>query len=215
MKSKKLVHGVGINDADYVTQIFEQLPKLNGKRQQKLIWSCPYYNKWKGMLSRCYSEKRLVSFPTYRSCTVDTEWLHFSCFREWYIGQEDKGVVTDGGVHLDKDLFGNGVYSPEICVFIHPKVNTFIKDNQSDRGELPLGVNCSSRNSDKFEAFCRTPFQRKSEYLGVFTCPNEAHQAWQAQKHKYACQLADSEYVTDERVAQALRERYAEGTIHT
>ena len=167
MKSKTLVHGIGINDADYVTQLFEQLPKLNGKRRQKLIWSCPYYNKWKSMIGRCYYEKSLVSFPTYRSCTVTAGWLRFSCFREWYVEQERRGVVTDGGIHLDKDLLGNGVYSPEVCVFIHPKVNTFIKDNQNDRGELPLGVSCSSRYSAKFEAWCRTPFKRRSVYLGI------------------------------------------------
>ena len=52
----KLVCGVGVNDAVYPTQKYE-----NGKR----VWICPYYQKWKSMLERCYRTKYLARRPTY------------------------------------------------------------------------------------------------------------------------------------------------------
>ena len=36
MKSKKLVYGVGINDADYVVKKFETIGYVNGKIKRKL-----------------------------------------------------------------------------------------------------------------------------------------------------------------------------------
>lgn len=43
MKIRKLVCGVGINDADYVVKKQETIGYVNGKRKQKLIWVCPFY----------------------------------------------------------------------------------------------------------------------------------------------------------------------------
>ena len=50
IKKNKLVYGWGVNDVDYVVQIKEELPKVNGKRKRKTIWVCPYYQKWKSIL---------------------------------------------------------------------------------------------------------------------------------------------------------------------
>ena len=52
MKTKKLVYGVGINDADYVTRKWETI-EVNDKQKQKLVWICPYYSVWTHMLERC------------------------------------------------------------------------------------------------------------------------------------------------------------------
>lgn len=54
MKSGKLVHGVGINDADYAVTKWETVI-VNGKQKQKLIWFCPFHRAWGNMLQRCYS----------------------------------------------------------------------------------------------------------------------------------------------------------------
>ena len=48
-KTSRLVFGVGINDSDYPTSKRISLPKINGERSQKLIWTCPFYAKWKDM----------------------------------------------------------------------------------------------------------------------------------------------------------------------
>jgi hypothetical protein len=110
---------------------------------------------------------------------------------------------------LDKDLLkvGNKEYNPENCVFVTKIVNTFLIDCGKARGEFPLGVTFNKKDM-KFRASCRNPFTGKQEYLGSFDDPIKAHLVWKKRKHELAYQLADSEYVTDERVAQALRTRY-------
>ena len=57
--NRNLVFGVGINDANYVTQ-----PGTHNKQSK-----CPYYSIWKDMLKRCYSSKYLLKRPTYKGCT--------------------------------------------------------------------------------------------------------------------------------------------------
>lgn len=55
MKEKKLVFGVGINDADYNVY---KTGIVDGK--QTVLWICPFYRKWKDMMMRCYSESWLL-----------------------------------------------------------------------------------------------------------------------------------------------------------
>ena len=50
MKPKKLIYGVGINDADYVVKKWEEAGYINGKRKRKQVWMCPYYRVWADML---------------------------------------------------------------------------------------------------------------------------------------------------------------------
>jgi len=60
MPKKCLVHGFGINDADYAVQ-----PKVNGKQV-----SCHVYKTWQGMIRRCYSSEWHKRYPTYVGCYV-------------------------------------------------------------------------------------------------------------------------------------------------
>tara|TARA_R110000851_G_scaffold160913_1_gene304282 strand:- start:3 stop:398 length:396 start_codon:yes stop_codon:yes gene_type:complete len=123
------------------------------------------------------------------------------------------------GHQLDKDLLikDNKIYSLDTCIFLHKKVNIFMSGgHRKKQSNNLLGV-FTLRDCHTFGSQCNNPFKTSKAdrgYLGMFPTELQAHQAWQAQKHTYACQLAASEYVTDERVAKALRERYAVGTIH-
>ena len=195
---RRKVFGVGNNDADYMVYECET---IGGKR--KIIWRCPFYLTWANMLRRCYSEKALIRNPTYKGCTVFERWLIFSNFKAWMETQDWKGK------QLDKDLLvkGNKVYSPDNCIFVHPKVNTFTTDHGNARGEYMIGVYWS-KNAGKFMSQCGNPFTGKQEYLGCFTNELEAHLAWKRKKHEHACALADSEYCTDPRLAEILRTRY-------
>ena len=190
-KKSRLVHGVGINDADYPTQ-----PMINGKQV-----ICPYYVAWKAMLDRCYSGKCQQRQPTYKECSVCPDWIYFMNFRKWMQKQDWWGK------QLDKDLLieGNKVYSPTTCVFVDQTTNKFTNDHRRCRGDYPLGV-CFHKHNGKFTARCCNPFSKKREGLGYFHCPNEAHLAWKKRKHQLACELADLQ--TDPRVADALRRRY-------
>ena len=199
-KRNKLVCGVGVNDADYAVTKYE---KIDGKLVQ--VWMCPLYKTWKSVLVRCYSEKGLRRRPTYRDCSLWEDWKYFSNFKRWMEQQDWEGKA------LDKDLLieGNKVYSPETCIFVDMKLNAFVNDRGAARGEYLIGVTWDKKRN-KFRSQCHNASTGEREYLGLFTDELEAHLAWKAKKHEFACQLADSEYVTDERLANALRTRYNE-----
>jgi hypothetical protein len=205
MKTRKLVYGVGINDADYVVTKKETIRHVNGKRKQRLVWICPYYRVWHNMLERCYSPKFQEKYTTYKGCSVSKEWLRFSNFKRWMEKQDWEGL------QLDKDLLfeGNKIYSAETCVFVTKAINTFTTDRGNDRGEWLIGVDWHKRVG-KFKSQCRNPFTKKGEYLGYFACEQQAHKAWLKRKLELAHLLAAEQ--TDERVAKALIERYTNYT---
>ena len=204
LRTRKLVCGVGINDADYVVKKVETI-EVNGVRKHRLVWECPYYRAWKNMLQRCYSAKYQKKCPTYLGCSVSEEWLRFSNFRRWMEEQDWECK------QLDKDLLleGNNVYSEETCVFVTQTVNKFTTDRVNDRGECLIGVYWDKRVG-RFRASCRNPFTKKQEHLGYFTCELDAHQEWLNRKLELAHLLAAEQ--TDERVAKALIERYTNYT---
>ena len=210
MKTKfgepRLVYGVGINDADYVVEKRETVGYVNGKRKQNLVWICPFYQAWKSMIQRCYSSKYQERSPTYKGCSVSEEWLRFSNFRTWMECQDWECK------QLDKDLLfeSNKVYSEETCVFVSGAVNSFTIDRGNDRGECMIGVD-RHKASGKFQSRCNNPFTKKGEYLGLFIDELEAHKAWLKRKLELATLLAAEQ--TDERVANALVERYTNYTL--
>lgn len=119
----RLVYGVGINDAGY---------PVKGK-----LGVCKYYEVWKGMLQRCYSERARKNRPSYNSCEVVESWLTFSNFRIWMEKQDWKDK------HLDKDLIekGNKIYAPDKCIFISPRLNMFVVGSvRKKHPDLPPNV---------------------------------------------------------------------------
>lgn len=82
------------------------------------------YETWRNMFNGCYDKISLQRRPTYSDCYVSEEWHNFQNFGDWF----DKNYIK--GYHLDKDLlyFGNREYSKDKCIFIPPKINTFISN---------------------------------------------------------------------------------------
>lgn len=120
------IYGVGTNDALYAVN-----PKVKGKS-----FMCPYFQRWKCMLERCYSDKFQKMRPTYIGCSVCDEWLIFSIFKSWMVKQNWEGMA------LDKDIInpGNKVYSPENCRFVTKPLNSLLLDHAARRGQYPQGV---------------------------------------------------------------------------
>ena len=120
----RLIHGVGINDANYNTQV-----RVNGK-----LVVCKYYRTWKNMLERCYDSNLHLKHPTYIGCIVCEEWLTFSNFKAWMETQDF------GGKDLDKDILvkGNKIYSPETCIFVTNAINLLFIKRDAGRGEYKL-----------------------------------------------------------------------------
>lgn len=203
-KTKRLVFGVGINDVDHIINESITIGYVNGKQIQKVIWTCPYYRKWVDLLKRCFSDKYQAKYPTYIGCTIDPEWLYLSKFIKWVDSQPNRDWQN---CEPDKDLLvrGNKHYGPETVVFVTKQVNYFTLSNKAQRGQYMLGV-VEVTECGKFRSGCQNPFTKKKKELRC-TTELEAHKAWQAKKHEYACMLADLQ--DDPRVAKALRERYA------
>jgi len=154
---RSLVHGVGTNDSTYATSM-----EVGGK-----IFRCPFYVKWVSMLSRCYSEAFLSRRPTYKGSSVCHDWLTFSVFKDWMMGQDWEGKA------LDKDIIrlGNKVYSPSTCCFVSTEVNSLVKDCRGSRGPYPRGVYLD-KGTGKYRAQCKA--SGKVTYLGCFDSPEAA-----------------------------------------
>jgi len=187
-KKTKLIFGVGINDANY------SIVKRDGG---KTVWRCPFYSTWYNMLLRCYSKRYHMKKPTYIGCSVSNNWLIFSNFKKWMQLQNWEGM------QLDKDLIGenNKIYSQETCIFISNSINMFI----CNHGNFPIGAYWDSK-VEKFISYCVNPFTQKKEYLGRFSQPDDAHDAWRKRKHEHALVYASNQL--DNRIANSLIKRY-------
>lgn len=186
---KSLVAGVGLNDANY-----EVCVMVSGKKH-----TCPFYYTWGAMLKRGYSEKWKQKNKTYLDVKVCAEWHTFSSFKAWMETQDWEGK------QLDKDLLvqGNKVYSPETCVFIPAKVNSFLNRQKASRGDLPVVVTLH-RKTGKFLAQCRNYNKPTQDYLGLYETPEKAHLAWLDRKLELALELSLMQ--NDPRIAKALLE---------
>ena len=198
----KLVCGVGVNDLPYRTQINEEVTKNGGKRVLKSVFRCKYYEAWRDMLRRCYSKKLLESRPSYIGTSVCSEWLYATAFKKWMEQQDWSGKC------LDKDIIAprSKLYSPDTCAFVLPATNLFVVARDACRGEYPIGVSLYKRTG-KYQALCRNPFTGKKEHLGLFSTPEEAHEAWRKRKHEIAQLVAATE--ADPRIVEALKKRYS------
>ncbi len=198
---KRLLFGVGLNDADYPTD--KRVYWSDGrKRKSKVLWTCPYYARWRDMLKRCYNQKHLIKNPTYVGCTVCEEWLTFSNFKAWMEKQDWEGKS------LDKDILnkGNKTYSPGGCVFVEQVVNCFINEGSTNNSQTLIGAWYDKR-LNKYTAKCQNPFTKRCEHLGCFTTEHEAHEAWLKRKLEFAAVLAELQ--TDPRVAKAIINWYS------
>lgn len=158
---RSLVHGVGVNNADYIVR--------NREGGKKVL--CPVYAKWVDMLTRCYSGKFKSRCQTYVGCSVCDEWLTFSNFSVWF----KKNNIE--GYHLDKDIkiVGNKIYSPDTCLFIPSELNHLLADSASIRGDFPIGVALYKRTG-RFISSIRINGSKK--HLGYFDTPSQAHEAY-------------------------------------
>jgi len=159
---KRLVEGVGNNDADYAIGI-----RVNGKQLR-----CPAYVSWNSMLERCYSEKCHQKQPYYVGTTCVKTWLRFLNFRKWYFQQRDLIAQHgyEGPLQLDKDILVNSkIYGPEACLLVTPALNALLVDSRASRGKYPIGV---SKAHDKFQARVCVNGKRKHKY--GFNLPEEA-----------------------------------------
>lgn len=185
---KKLVLGVGINDADYAV--------CNGAGTGRK--TCPLYVRWSKMLNRCYNPYYINERMTYIDCYVCSEWLTFSKFKEWMENQDWHGK------HLDKDIIipGNKVYSPEACAFVMPDTNNFILTTGNTKDD-----NVGARFDKSLNKWrCGISINGKEKKLGTFNTEQEALSVYRKAKYERALVICENE--TDHRVKEALINRF-------
>ena len=68
--------------------------------------------------------------------------------------------------------------------------------------DYPIGV-ALYKHTGKYHAKCKNPFTGKQEHLGLFSTPEEAHEAWRKRKHELSQLVAATE--SDPRVVEALK----------
>jgi hypothetical protein len=173
---KGLIHGIGINDADYTVQINEVIERgFNGKAKYKMVWICPYYKIWRAMVCRAYSPNR-TNMEHYGGVSVCQEWWLFSNYKAWLLENNYKE-----GLAIDKDLLilGNREYSPQTCTIVPASVNSLITCFKSNKGIYPVGV---SKNGNRLISRVHIGNGSESMSLGNFVCEFEAHKAWQKKK---------------------------------
>lgn len=190
----RLTYGWGINDCGRPVR----------KTENSIVCICPYYVKWNAVIRRAKCNKLKSKYPSYVDVSICDEWKYFSNFIKWVDTQPNRDWAK---CELDKDILfvGNKIYSPETCVFIDHKTNSFLTDRGAARGKCMIGVSLH-KNDKRYHARCRNPIVNKDESLGYFLVELDAHLAWKKRKHELACQLADLQ--VDVRVANALRTRY-------
>lgn len=178
----RILGGKALSDADYPTTIY----KYNEKGVKYLFWTCPYFNIWKGMVSRCYNKKNLIKRPHYKGITVCDDWLVFSNFKLWMEQQDCEGM------HLDKDLLQIGVedkvYSPNTCLFIEKSVNSFF--TRYGNKSFITGANWD-KHANKYLA--KGFYNGKHFNLGRYKTQEEAHYSWQEWKIGILKQIIDGQ----------------------
>lgn len=158
------------------------------------------YKKWTCMLTRCYSELELVKYPTYRECSVHSDWHNFQKFAEWYYSQEH----CDTDYQLDKDLLidGNKIYSADTCTLLPAIINTLLLDCEASRGDLPVGVSFNKQYG-KYSSGIRIDGVR--HHLGYFDNIPDAAKAYQkAKKHRIRTKTLEWEGMIDKRIFDKL-----------
>lgn len=167
LSRRKLLYGVGINDALYqVTQ----------KTENSKTVLCPYYAKWISMIRRVYSEEFKLNQPAYADCTIHPDWLRFSNFRSWMEIREWQGL------ELDKDLKnpGNKEYSKDNCLFVSEQVNTFFTSGRNKTSGLPPGVQL---RNNKYEVTVSVGKSKKI-WVGTYRSIGEALEKYLEAKEK-------------------------------
>jgi len=184
---RSLVYGVGVNDWDGAVYV-------GGKLIRE-------YVLWRGVLERCFSDKRKQRQPTYEGVTCSKDWLSMTKFIEDV--SQMKGFGLEGW-QLDKDILqkGNKLYSKDNCCFVPQEVNLLLVKRDNSRGEYPVGV-YFDKYAGKFKAGLR--INGKVKFLGRFTTPEEAFQVYKLAKEAYIKAVAQKwQHLLDNRVFQAL-----------
>ena len=165
-------------------------PNVNEFKDGKNVHTWEY-NKWQGMLQRCFDNKYKEKHPTYKDTACCERWLCFANFLEdLEILKQEYNWNENEKLNLDKDILhkGNKIYGLENCVLVPQWINTLFLKNDAKRGEYPIGV-CYNKQSKKYQAKCN--INGKFIGLGLYNTPLEAFNVYKQAKKQEIKRIAD------------------------
>jgi len=159
--------------------------------------------KWRSMISRCYSEAVHKRQPAYIGCSVSEEWHNFQVFAEWYENNYNPEYMNSSW-HLDKDIICKDckTYSSENCAFIPREINNlFLKSAKVDNN-CPRGV---SKKKQGGKYHINLSLKVTKGFKGYFITPEEAFKVFKDMKEQHIKEVADKwKDLIDPRVYEAL-----------
>jgi hypothetical protein len=146
------------------------------------------YSRWSKMIRRCYDENLHQKHPTYKDCSVYSQWHDFQNFAIWH--EDNYYQIKGERMELDKDILvkGNKQYSPDTCIFVPHNINTLFVKANAIRGSYPIGVSWN-KEKRKFES---NYFNRgKRIKLGYFNSVDDAFNTYKEHKENLIKQIAN------------------------
>ncbi len=167
---------------DYLQPVVYGIGFLGAKMKLKSK-NVKAYGTWTNMLKRCYCVKFHKNNQTYIGTTVCKEWHNFQNFCVWF----DDNYIE--GYELDKDLLqddvDNKIYSPETCVFLPRKINSFFNNKRIDNKSGYIGV-CWDKFRNKYRVTTSCFETKKQIFVGRFYNIEEANKAYVEARMKQA-----------------------------
>lgn len=156
------------------------------------------YTTWNGLMNRVGRK------TAYKDVVVSDNFKDYDFFYEWYNNQIGAHCFDENGrsFELDKDLLGDGLlYSENTCVIIPKELNNTFKVFNKRNISLPLGV---SKEGRKRHYKVALSIGGKHQHIGYFETPEEASNAYMAERFKRLLELIDK-YPLDNRVVDIIR----------
>ncbi len=166
------------------------VPKTRVLKDEKCVHTWEY-EKWRGMLKRCFDNKCKEKYPTYKDVTCCERWLCFVNFLEDFeILKQEYNWSNDEKLNLDKDILnkGNKIYSLENCVLVPNWINMLFVNNDAKRGAYPVGV-CYHKRDKKYQALCH--INGKYVGLGLYNTVEQAFNAYKQAKEQEIKRIAN------------------------
>jgi len=140
------------------------------------------YLRWRAMLSRAYSVKYHIKYPSYKEVEVENQWLDFQIFAKW----SKENYVKDW--ELDKDLLNytnnKKLYSEETSLYIPGALNKFLANTMMNNSSGKIG--CFLHKTTKKYQVNISDMTGKTKYLGTRSTLEEASELYKAQREIYA-----------------------------
>jgi len=132
---------------------------INGKQTRE-------YKLWNNMINRCYNEKNLLLYPTYRGVEVCERWKSYQNFCEDlpkiknYEKWKNSNIPLE--YHLDKDINSDSfkIYNLKSCMFVLAKDNTEEMNRRTIHSKLTGLTYVATRISDGYQE----EFTNQSEF---------------------------------------------------